>query len=203
MTHQRPQATRLHEPDADLVEAAINGDSQAFDALYRRYHSLVYGIVRADARGTADTDDITQEVFAQAWTRLSSLRDTSLFRSWLTQITRRTIIDHYRHGARRPPLRNDDDLALGALPSPADSPDEIAQLRELARTVEGGINDLSPRDATVVSLAVHFGFGPTDIGEALGITPGNAKVVLHRARKRLRDSIDAAPHTSRPPKQTG
>ncbi|MEZ5227711.1 MAG: sigma-70 family RNA polymerase sigma factor [Acidimicrobiales bacterium] len=107
--------------------------------------------------------------------------------------SRDAIVDHYRHHARRPTLENDDDLALGALPSATAGPDEITELRDLARSVKSGIGGLSKRDATALSLAVHFGFGPTEIGEALSISPGNAKVVLHRARKRLRDAIEL-PH---------
>jgi len=41
----------------------------------------------------------------------------------------------------------------------------------------------------LTALAAEFGFGPTEIAAALGITPGNAKVVLHRARRRLRASL--------------
>ncbi|MEZ5378124.1 MAG: sigma-70 family RNA polymerase sigma factor [Acidimicrobiales bacterium] len=184
---------RSNASDADLASAAAAGDDAAFNVLHLRYESLVRSVVRAEARGHRDTDDITQEVFARAWTKLPGLRDSALFRPWLLQITRRAIVDHYRHHARRPTLENDDDLALGALPSATAGPDEITELRDLARSVKSGIGGLSKRDATALSLAVHFGFGPTEIGEALSISPGNAKVVLHRARKRLRDAIEL-PH---------
>ncbi len=180
------------EPTSDhqLVCAAGGGDQRAFDQLHRRYEGLVTGIVRAQARGQADVDDITQEVFARAWLKVSTLRDPGLFRPWLLQIARRAIVDHYRHNARRPPLTNDDDLALALHPSESASTDDLVELRELAQSVREGLQGLSKRDATAISLAVHFGFGPTEISEALGITTGNAKVVLHRARKRLRDIID-------------
>lgn len=182
---------RSDKSDAELAALAATGNDRAFDELHRRYEGLVVAVVRSEARGSSDTDDIAQEVFARAWTKLSGLRDPSLFRPWLLQIARRSIVDHYRHGARRPPLANDDDIALGALPSTIAGPSEIAELRDLAQTMKGGIAGLSKRDTTALSLAVHFGFGPTEISEALGISPGNAKVVLHRARRRLRDSIEA------------
>ncbi len=182
----RPDATN----DDDLVCAAGGGDQRAFDLLHRRYEPLVTGVVRAQARGQADVDDITQEVFARAWLKVSTLREPGLFRPWLLQIARRAVVDHYRHNARRPPLTNDDDLALSLHPSESPSTDDLVELRDLAQSVHEGLQGLSKRDATAISLAVHFGFGPSEISEALGITSGNAKVVLHRARKRLREIVD-------------
>jgi RNA polymerase sigma-70 factor (ECF subfamily) len=181
--------------DHELVCAAGGGDPHAFEQLHRRYRSVVEGVVRAEARAHSDVEDIVQEVFVRAWAKLSSLRDPGLFRPWLLQIARRAIVDHYRHGARRPPLTNDDEIALGTLASDLPTAPEVVELRDLARTVERGIEGLSRRDATALSLAIHFGFGPSEIGEALGITPGNAKVVLHRARKRLRDQIEQSTGT--------
>ncbi len=181
---------RSEMTDAELASSAAGGDDRSFDELHRRYETLVRGVVRSEVRGSNDTDDITQEVFAIAWMKLGGLRDPELFRPWLLQITRRTIVDQYRHRSRRPALENDDDLTLASLPSGLSGPDEVSELRDLARSLKGGISGLSKRDATALSLAVHFGFGPAEIGEALSISPGNAKVVLHRARKRLREAIE-------------
>jgi DNA-directed RNA polymerase specialized sigma24 family protein len=48
---------------------------------------------------------------------------------------------------------------------------------------------LSARDAAAISMVVHLGFGPNEVAAALDISYGNAKVVLHRARQRLRDAL--------------
>lgn len=175
--------------DGDLVAKAVAGDRDGFEELHRRYRGLVAGVVRSEMRGGADGDDIVQEAFTRAWLKLGSLRDPASFRPWLLQITRRAILDHRRHTARRPTLDQDDDLALERVADVEPTPAELAELRELARAVEGGLAGLSRRDATALSLAVHFGFGPSEIGEALGITANNAKVVVHRARRRLRENL--------------
>ena len=175
--------------DDDLVGQALAGERGSFDELHRRYRSLVVGVVRSELRGTAECEDIAQEAFTRAWLKLGSLREPSLFRPWLLQITRRAIVDHRRQSGRRPALHHDDELTLERVADAEPSPAELAELRELAREVEGGLAGLSRRDATALSLAVHFGFGPAEIGEALGITSNNAKVVVHRARRRLRESL--------------
>lgn len=175
--------------DDELVAKALTGEQASFDELHRRYRGLVVGVVRSELRGAADCEDIAQETFTRAWLKLPALRDPGLFRPWLLQITRRAIVDHRRQAGRRPVLHNDDDLTLELVAAGEPSPAELAEVRELAREVEGGLAGLSRRDATALSLAVHFGFGPTEIGEALGITSNNAKVVVHRARRRLRESL--------------
>ena len=51
---------------------------------------------------------------------------------------------------------------------------------------------LSPRDATVLTLVAQLGFTSADLSEALGVTQNNAKVILHRARRRLRTAVEIA-----------
>ena len=179
--------------EAELIQQAAGGDQAAFGQLHARYERLVASVVRAEIRrgaASAEGDDVVQEVFTLAWQRLGDLRDPASFKSWLTQIARRAVIDHARKAGRRPVLDQDDDLALGVAADDAPGPDDLAELADLAQQLKGALSGLSRRDATAITMAAQFGFGPTEIGEALGITSNNAKVVLHRARLRLREALE-------------
>jgi RNA polymerase sigma factor (sigma-70 family) len=178
----RPSAP---EPDATLVLRARDGDVAAFELLHARYRDAVSRVIRAETRRAVDVDDLAQETFTSAWSRLGGLRDPERFRPWLFQIARRVVIDHARATGRRPTLDGDDDLALAMTSAPDPGPDELAELTELASHVRAALDGLSRRDVVAVSLVAQFGFGPAEVAEALGITPNNAKVVLHRARRRL------------------
>lgn len=178
--------------DKTLIERAAAGNERAFATLVERYERLVVSVVRSEIRRgaqAADGDDVVQEVFALAWQRLDTLRDPARFRPWLLQITRRSVIDHARKVGRRPTLDHDDDLAIDATADHAPGPDEIAEFMELSSRLTGALENLSRRDATAITLAAQFGFGPAEIGQALGITANNAKVVLHRARAKLRAAV--------------
>lgn len=194
MTATVPQgSTAARSDDVDLAARACAGDDSAFAALYARYSRLVSSVVRAEIRrgpDAPDADDVVQEVFTLAWQRLDGLRDPASFRPWLLQIARRAVIDHARRTNRRPALDTDDELVLGRTADAAPGPDEVTELMELSAQLRGALDGLSRRDATAITLAAQFGFGPAEIGEALGITPNNAKVVLHRARARLKALID-------------
>jgi len=69
------------------------------------------------------------------------------------------------------------------------SPDDLAELNELAAQIQGRVGGLSPRDATVITMVTHLGFRPQQIGTALGISLGAAKVLAHRARRRMRQAL--------------
>ncbi len=178
--------------DAELVVLAREGDQSAFTILHGRYERLVVSVVHGEMRrgsAAADADDVVQDVFTMAWQRLGTLRDPDLFRPWLLQIARRSVIDHARRQARRPTLDADDERVLDSIPQSDDSPEMIAELSDLVSRLGGALDGMSRRDATAITLAAQFGFGPSEIAEALSITPNNAKVVLHRARTRLRATI--------------
>ncbi len=136
-----------------------------------------------------DRRDVVQEAFIRAYRRLDSLNDPEKFRAWLLQIARNTAVDHVRKSIRQRTTSLDEEHAE-PIPARDPSPLDLVELSDLAARVDRGFARLSPRDATALALSVHFGFGPAELATALDISEGNAKVVLHRARKRLRAAID-------------
>lgn len=200
-TSRTPELTSTRGRHADgersVVQRAQSGDHRAFGLLHDRYHREVTALVRRETRYAADVADLVQETFTRAWTRLPALRDPDRFRAWLFQIARHTVIDHGRAALRRPFLAGDDDLALDLTAAEQPEPDELVDLVELAEEVQVALDGLARRDAVAITLAAQLGFGPTEIGQALGITANNAKVVLHRARRRLRSAIDQSSTTPR------
>lgn len=183
--------SRVAATDAELVARARAGDDAAFADIVTRHRTVVLGVARARLGDQGDPADVVQETFMAAWRRLDDLREPDRLRPWLAQIARRTAIDHGRRHRRRPVDLGDDLLAPVEDPGPG--PDDLADLADLAGRLGTAIQGLSRRDATAIALATHMGFGPDDIAAALGVTPGNAKVILHRARRRLRAAIEAAP----------
>lgn len=178
----------LRDEDAMLVELAQAGCSDAFARLYTRHRAYIGAVVAGRVSHTETRRDVEQETFARAWSKIGDLRNPLAFRSWAAQIARRLVSDHHRHHARLVHV----DFADDSMPDPVcddwDADDWLA-LNELSDAVQSGLDELSTRDVTAITLSTNFGFGPAEIGDALGITPNNAKVVLHRARRRLSQQI--------------
>ena len=62
-------------------------------------------------------------------------------------------------------------------------------MRALADQVQGCVAGLSRRDAAAVTMVTQLGFTPAQVADALGVTQGAAKVIVHRARRRLRNAL--------------
>lgn len=166
--------------------AVRGGDVGAFDKLYRAHVGAVRVVARSHVRDQDAVADIVQDTFTRALQHLDALRETERFRPWLLSIARHASVDHLRAGARVVAL---DSEQADALVSTDAAPDDVAELNELARQVQGCVTGLSQRDATVVAMVTHLGFTPTQVSAALGVTPGAAKVMAHRARRRLRSAL--------------
>ena len=175
-------------PDASLVALTVAGDADAFAALYRRHASGVHHVVRGIVRDPDTAADITQDVFARVIEALGDLREPERFRFWIMAIARNRALDHLRMKPRSNTRSLDEDGVTEPV-DPGAEPAELAELASLVRLVRGCIAGLSSRDATVLALVTQFGYKPAEVAAALEISPGAAKVVLHRARRRLRSAL--------------
>lgn len=170
---------------ADLVLATRQGDADAFGELYRTHVRAVYRVVRQTGGGE-DTFDIVQEVFLRALQRIGDLRELERFLPWLLSIARYAAIDCRRAAAHVDPMDQD---VVDALTATDPSPVEVSELNELSSLVWGSVAGLSSRDATAVVLVTQFGYTVEEVSRVLNISHGAAKVVLHRARRRLRNAL--------------
>jgi RNA polymerase sigma factor (sigma-70 family) len=177
--------------DAALVRATLQGDTAAYARLFDRHARAVRTTARGQVRDADAVDDAVQETFARALDRLEQLRDPTRFRPWLLSIARNAATDARRRLTRidQEPLAEtgeEDGIVVAAEDL---GPEDLAAVRARAELVRGAVAGLSARDATALSMVLWLGFGPTDVAASLGIKAGAAKVLLHRARLRLRDAL--------------
>ena len=175
-----------------LVRAAQAGDGAAFTELYRQLMPVVRRVVADNVHDRVEAEDIAHEAFTRAFASLTRLRDPNRFRPWLLSIARRAAIDHRRVRVLGRCVLDDDPARDVAHPGPG--PDDLLLIREELAAMVDATGRLSKRDATALAMVGHLGFGPDDVGAALGISSDTAKVVVHRARVRLR-AVLGAPQT--------
>lgn len=173
--------------DDQLVARVLGGQSDAFTALYRRHLPAVRHTISSNVTGADAAADVIQDVFLRAAQGVGRLEDPTRFRPWLLAIARHTAIDHRRR--RRRDLSSPTDHAALERPDPTRSVDEGAVASEVRRVIAGGLARLAPRDATALSLELHLGLRPSEIAPVLDITQGAAKVLIHRARRKLRVAL--------------
>ena len=173
--------------DALLVRRAASADVSAFEALYRRHHRRVHGVIaRLIGQAGARAEDLTQEAFVRAWQALPSFRFESAVSTWLHRLAVNTALMELR-ARRSRPLADDDEDALESLSTP-----DTAGRAVLGRDLERAVATLPPRARAVLVLHDVEGWKHEEIAEELGMAVGSSKAQLHRARGLLRTRIGEA-----------
>jgi len=176
----------LDMSDAELVAAVRSGDSRAFADLYSEHVDSVRRVAYHLVGDSDATADAVQDTFASALQHLDDLREPDRFRPWLLSIARHAATDQLRARKRLTSLDESHDELLA---STGPGPESLAEVRELADQVQGCVAGLSKRDAAAVTMVTQLGFTPSQVADALGVTQGAAKVIVHRARRRLRNAL--------------
>lgn len=156
-----------------------------FEAAWRTSYGAVLAFVSRRLPEAESARDVTDEAFVVAWRRY--LRDgTAPSRPWLFGIARRVLANHQRSETRRSRL-----LARVAseTPSPATAPEADEPSR-----AGGAFNRLNEADREVLALIAWDELSVREAAAVLGISAPNFSVRLYRARRRLRQKLEASGH---------
>ena len=176
--------------DAELVELARSGDGDAYRQLFDRHRDRVTAVCRQRLRSTSDVDDAVQESFARALAKLHQLRDADNFGPWIRSIAVRACTDHHRAAQRLVPV---DDQHHGETPDTAPLPDEMPLSAERAASLRATLDELGERDRRALWMR-HVSEAPVAaVAMELGLTEGSTRVLLTRARHRLRAATTSLP----------
>jgi RNA polymerase sigma-70 factor (ECF subfamily) len=162
--------------DADLVLAARAGEVASFEILYARYAPVVHSILLGRL-SPADADDVTQNVFITALTKLESLREPAAFAGWIARTARNAAEDHRRRMMAT--LEID-----AALPTRGTQSEDA----EAARALQA-IRDLPEAYRETLMLRLVEGMSGPEISARTGLTPGSVRVNLHRGMQMLRGAL--------------
>lgn len=176
--------------DEELVSLAVAaGDQRAFGELVRRYQSRVRGWLCQLCGDPAEADDLAQETFLKAWSRLNTFAARGRFGSWLMKLAYNEFLQAARKGQRRRRLAQQfesDALAYGATAdeslSPAGRGTEMPDLPRL-------LSVLGEEERHVMLLGYGCGFSQAEIGEITGLPVGTVKSHMHRGKARIRDAF--------------
>jgi RNA polymerase sigma-70 factor (ECF subfamily) len=140
---------------------------------------------------SADAEEILQAAFVRSLEKAESLRDSESAVAWFYRLLRTAVIDHYRKGASR---NRAIDAFAQQLAEPETAPDADME-RVVCQCIEELVPLLEPKHAEMIERIDLGGSDITTAANALGITPGNARVRLHRARSALRRAVEQACRT--------
>jgi RNA polymerase sigma-70 factor (ECF subfamily) len=171
--------------DGDLLQRIADGDTAAFDILYRRFSRPVYGLALRMLRDRGRAEEAVQETFAAIWRSAASYRpDRGPGAPWLYAVARNAIVDRTR-------VRGEATFADPPEIVSADAgPDEQVQSAYVSWRVHRAVEDLPQHEREVLELAYWGGLSQSEVARFLDIPLGTVKTRTRSGLARLSDLLE-------------
>ena len=172
--------------DADVVARVLDGDTQQFEHLVRRYQHVLYRHAVSIVLDHDAAADMVQDAFVRAYLNLRACRDTSRFRAWLFRTLRNRCFDHLKAASRRNvPLDDVEPILLDQ----ADGPAALAERSETRTAIQRALATLPPvlREAFVMQYV--DGMPYETMAELLDASVSAIKMRALRAREALSSAL--------------
>ncbi len=173
-----------HQINLSFVQQALLGDKQAFEQLVREHQSMVYSICCSIVRNHHDAEDVMQDVFLQAYQKLSQLKEPNKFPQWLLRIAQNRSRSFLRHQKRHSmPIENGPSTPIFET-----SPEESVLQRELVDAVKEAIESLPHKDRQLIRAYID-GFKLDEIHQATGLSYRAIISRLYRTRRKITEKV--------------
>lgn len=186
--------SRVSEPEA-LVQRCQAGDTEAFRELFREHRADVTRLVHRLLGGSADVEDVVQEVFLQVHKSLKDFRFGARFSTWLYRVTVNVVLMQRRSARSRPVF-----VDAVETPVPRDEsllPDEQAARARRVEALFRLLGRLSDKKRVVFVLHELEGFSPTEIATIVGAPVLTVRTRLFYARRELGQLLHEEPALAR------
>ena len=202
---------RAADPDAPLLAALRAGDEQAFATLVTRYHATFKRVARAYVSTDAVAEDVVQETWLAVIGALDRFEQRATLKTWLFHILtnkakprgvreRRSVpfASLARAGEEEPAVpperfQRDGDAWPGhwaTPPRPWEDPERRLASLEAREHLRAAIAALPATQQAVLTLRDVEGLAAEEVCELLDLSAGNQRVILHRARARMRTELE-------------
>jgi len=181
--------------DQELVAEAAAGSREAFDELVRRHQVSIVSLARALTSGSADAEDLAQEVFLRVWRSLRGFRGDSTFRTWLHRVAVNVIHSHHGRVSRLRRLfqvvpaesateRDNDPIESAA--DPLDVESDVV----MRDTIDKALATLPDELRVAVTLRDVQGLDYKEIASVLEVPIGTVESRIFRGRQRLKPLLE-------------
>ncbi len=172
-----------------VIRAALAGSDGAMDALADRYLPVVLGWSRRLGGPRVHADDVAHDAWLIVMRRVTSVRDANAFEAWLYGVVRRVVAAHRRRAWFRRWVGGE----IPDEPDPGTDPEQDAHRSALAARIARALEELRPHHREIIVLCDLEERPDSEVSALLDIPRGTVKSRLRRARKELRDVLEAQP----------
>jgi len=197
--------------DHELVQRLRDGDGTAFAELIDRYGAMMVRVAQMYVRDRGTAEEVVQETWLAVLNGIDRFEERSSLKTWLFRILTNRAKTRGERDGRQIPFSSlagasedadepsvDPDRFLGpdsphpgawAIP-PVGWPQDKLLERETLGVIEMAIDDLPEAQRQVILLRDVDGWTPMEVSDTLGLTDGNQRVLLHRARSKVRAALE-------------
>ncbi|WP_412984793.1 RNA polymerase sigma factor [Pontimicrobium sp. IMCC45349] len=170
-----------------LIQLCISGNQQAQLEVYNRYYKAMYNTAYRIVKDSFEAEDIMQDSFLTAFTKLKSLKDTVTFGAWLKRIVVNNSIYHYKKNNKYSEVPLDDVLYKVENQEGISSDLELNNIK--VKQVLDTLKTL--KDNYRVSLTLHLieGYDYEEISDILNMSYANCRTTISRAKESLRKKL--------------
>jgi RNA polymerase sigma-70 factor (ECF subfamily) len=198
------------DPDAGLLARLRAGDEAAFLELVHKYNPMMHRIALTYVRTPSVAEEVVQDAWVGMLRSLDRFEGRSLLRTWLLRILTNRARSRGVREARSVPFsalgEDDPSVAPERFQGPEDRfpggwvafptdwstlPEHRLLAEETLALVDAAIRALPGRQHEVMLLRDVEGWSAEEVCDALGLSAGNQRVLLHRARSRVRESLES------------
>ena len=173
----------MKKEEAHIIKEILNGKTEQYEYFLDRYGQQVFVLVDRIVSCQEDAEELTQDVFLKAFQQLSSFKAESSFSTWIYRIATNLAISAVRK-KRNDALRLDDSVFANLSDTQVDAELEDESEEQMER-LQQAMNQLEADERALITLYYLEEKPLAEVAFILGITDGNAKVKLHRIRKKL------------------
>ena len=165
-------------PEALIVSLAAKGDRDAFEELVRRRQGWIRTFLRRCCGDQSLADDLAQQVFLQAWRKITQLKDPNRFGAWLKRLAINEWLQHRRKSDALLHAQNENDVEPGHYDTTSIAMDLDAAMATLPAPV-----------SLCIVLSYYERLTHSEIADLTGIKLGTVKSHVRRGSERLRKSL--------------
>ena len=173
----------MKKDEAHIIKEILNGKTEQYEYFLDRYGQQVFVLVDRIVSCQEDAEELTQDVFLKAFQQLSSFKAESAFSTWIYRIATNIAISAVRK-KRNDVLRLDDSVFANLSDTQVDAALEDESEEQMER-LQQAMNQLEADERALITLYYLKEKPLAEVAFILGLTEGNAKVKLHRIRKKL------------------
>ena len=177
--------------EEDLIEQIRADDPRAFKELFDSNNALVYNVCFRMLGNRHDTEDVTQEVFFEAYKSLKRFRFESKLSTWLYRIAVNRSLNYQRKRKLERWLFLDLEAREGSAVNSGypgtteDGPDDAMAKKDTKRFVQEAINSLPSQQRIAILLHRYEELSYDEIAKIMGVTVASVESRLHRAKRTL------------------